>query len=143
MSKESVKTKMGATKAFFKFPNPTKSKESRKLCTKWLANLKNANLPLHVRDYTWSVAHMLCEDQFTPDCFQGQGAHVFANDVAASLGFKPTRRILRQGAFPTQVDASSANTAGMAVRKRHAGKSNDTVHYDVCNNNWKFCVYIK
>ena len=60
---------------------------------------------------------------------------MFANDVAASLGFKPTRRILRYGAFSTQVDASSANTAGVAVRKRHAGKSNDIVQYKVCNNN--------
>ena len=135
--------KDGSHKSFFKFRNPTKSKESRKLCAKWLANLKNANLPLHVRDNTRSGAHKVCEDHFTPDCFQGQGAHVFANDVAASLGFKPTRRILRHGAFPTQVDASSANTAGVAVRKRHAGKSNDIVHYEVCNNNWKFCVYIK
>ena len=63
-------------KSFFKFPNPTKSKESRKLCAKWLANLKNANLPIHVRDYIWSGAHKVCEDHFTPDCFQGQGAHV-------------------------------------------------------------------
>ena len=47
---------------------------------------------------------------------------MFANDVAAS-GFKPTRRILQHGAFPTQVDASGANTTGVAVRKRHAGKS--------------------
>ena len=95
----------GSHKSFFKFPNPTKSKESQKLCEKWLANLKNANLPLHVRDYAWSGAHKVCEDHFTPDCFQGQGAHVFANDVAASLGFKPTCRILRHGAFPTQVVA--------------------------------------
>ena len=112
----------GSHKSFFKFLNPTKSKDSRKLRAKWLANLKNANLPL--RDYTWSGVHKVCEDHFTPDCFQGQGAHVFANDVAASLGFKPTSRILRHG-------------------KRHAGKSNDIVHYEVCNNNWKFCVYIK
>ena len=51
---------------FFKFPDPTKSKESQKLCAKWLANLKNANLPLHVRDFTWSGAHKVCEDHFTP-----------------------------------------------------------------------------
>ena len=35
----------GSHKGFFRFPNPRKSLENKKLCGKWLQNLKNASLP--------------------------------------------------------------------------------------------------
>ena len=87
----------GSHKSLFKFLNPTKSKESRKLCAKWLANLKNANLPLHVHDYTWSGAHKVCEDHFTP---------VFKDKV---------RMCLQMTLLPLLVSSQPAEYSGMGI----------------------------
>ena len=84
-------------KSFFQIPNPDKNAESRRMCKIWINNLKNGKLSLET--FKASRNKVVCEDHFTPDCFE-------RNLVAESLNFFPKKKRLCPNAVPTLVNTS-------------------------------------
>jgi hypothetical protein len=87
-----------AKKSFFQIPDPLKSAEHKRLCKKWIDNLKNGKLRLET--FKANKSTVVCEDHFTNDCFDGY----FASPVAASLHFHQKRKTLKFGAVPSIVN---------------------------------------
>lgn len=123
-------------KSFFQFPDPEKGTDERRLCKKWIENLKNGKL--QIETFRAHRGLVVCEDHFSQDSFDGS----FSSTVAASLSFAHKRKMLKKGAVPTlvgtkqqQSNAESRKSAeSLSIKRRKAqlkevckqtGKRND------------------
>lgn len=78
-------------------PNPAKDAASKRRCKQWITNLKNGKLCFET--YVFNTKKLVCEDHFTPDCFE-------RNHVAESLNFFPRCKKLKPDAVPTLINTS-------------------------------------
>lgn len=85
-------------KSFFVIPNPAKDDASKQRCKQWLTNLRNRKL--RFENYVFNARKLVCEDHFTPDCFD-------RNPVAESLNFLPRCKKLKPDAVPTLIDTAT------------------------------------
>ena len=76
-------TRGKCAKSFFEIPDPTKSKEKRKLCKLWIDHLRNDKLKLET--FVYNRNKVVCEDHFEPHYFE-------RNEIAESLGFKAKKK---------------------------------------------------
>lgn len=85
-------------KSFFVIPNPARDDTSKQRCKQWLTNLRNRKL--RFENYVFNARKLVCEDHFTPDCFD-------RNHVAESLNFLPRCKKLKPDAVPTLIDTTT------------------------------------
>uniref|UniRef100_A0A8W8LPB4 THAP-type domain-containing protein n=1 Tax=Magallana gigas TaxID=29159 RepID=A0A8W8LPB4_MAGGI len=107
-------------KSFFVIPNPAKDDASKQRCKQWLTNLRNRKL--RFENYVFNARKLVCEDHFTPDCFD-------RNPVAESLNFLPRCKKLKPDAVPTLIDT--------ATNKMKAEGSVKNVRVKLSNNKLK------
>ena len=61
-------TRGKCAKSFFEIPDPTKSKEKRKLCKLWIDHLRNDKLKLET--FVYNRNKLVCEDHFELHYFE-------------------------------------------------------------------------
>lgn len=105
------------SKSFFVIPNPAKDAASKRRCKQWITNLKNGKLCFET--YVYNTKKLVCEDHFTPDCFE-------RNLVAESLNFFPRCKKLKPDAVPTLINT----TKGKKVRNLRKLQEVTTLNYN-------------
>ena len=97
-------------KRFFQIPNATKFHVKHDQAIKWLHNIRTG----HIVDKFNFHCKVVCEDQFTEQCFKKDVEHVL-------LGF-PERRLLKE-AVPTEfVHRQQTQDSFVAAREQRSRK---------------------
>ncbi|XP_071846115.1 uncharacterized protein [Apostichopus japonicus] len=95
----------GKKRSFFMIPDGQKNPQ---LCSIWIRSLGPTKY--HPNTFRSNKCRTVCEEHFTPDCFQ-------EDKYAKLLGYIPNRKLLKPGAYPTLVGEKAYATR---LKRLHA-----------------------
>ena len=113
----------GKKRSFFMIPDGEKNPQ---LCSIWIKSLGPTKY--HAETFRSNKCRTVCEEHFTPDCFQ-------EDKYAKLLGYIPNRKLLKPGVYPTLVGekayASRLKRLHAKERKRKEleAKVNQVINY--------------